>query len=411
MPRMSTHHQRKDRPPARVPRVAGLSPLSIASLFALLPAIAHSQSVDAVLRGKASDETGAGLSALTVILTAERGGVVRSATTDPEGHYLLLNLPAGGYEFRAELDGFTPMTRRALVLYVGTTVNFDFALKLAGLVSSVDVREDSPALETSKNTLTRIVQTAEIDALPVINRNFNDLAALAPGVTKTGVYGGVDIGGSRDFQNAYQVDGVSAERQHRGDQRIAYAQDWIQEFQVLTSQFNAEFGQAAGGVLNVITRAGGNQIAARAYGFLRNDAWDATPALVTRKPPLSELRMGGTVGGPVVKGRVFYFGGLERFDNASSNVVNSTFASSNGAFPSTDGQTLSLAKLDVVASQAHSIRLRYNRQRQRTTGASIGGTGIEEHGDYIGTLTSTQFGQPTTAGPKRRTQLGFRVDF
>ena len=360
----------------------GFSTLPIVFLLLLLPTFAGSQSLDAVLRGKASDETGAGLPALTLILTTEGRGVVRSATTDSQGHYVLLNLPPGAYDLRAELDGFTPITRRALMLYVGTTVTFDFALKLAGLAASVDVRETSPSLETSKNTLTRIVQTGEIDALPVINRNFNDLAALVPGVTKTGVYGGVDISGSRDFENGYQVDGVSAERQHRGDQRIAYAQDWIQEFQVLTSQFNAEFGQAAGGVLNVITRAGGNQMAGRLYGFLRNDAWDAAPAFVTQKPPLTEHRVGGTVGGPLVQDRVFYFGGIERFNNASSNIVNSTFASSNGAFPSTDGQTLSLAKLDVVASQAHRIRLRYNGQRERTTGSSIGGTGTEEHGRF-----------------------------
>jgi hypothetical protein len=160
-------------------------------------------------------------------------------------------------------------------------------------------------LEPSNNTLTRTVQTAEIDALPVINRNFNDLAALAPGVTKTGVYGGVDIGGSRDFQNTYHVDGVSAERQQVGDQRMPYAQDWIQEFQILTGQFNAEFGGASGGVLNVITRSGASQTAARLYGFFRNDAWDATPALVTRKPPLDEHRTGLTVGGPVLRDRAF----------------------------------------------------------------------------------------------------------
>ncbi len=106
-------------------------------------------------------------------------------------------------------------------------------------------------------------------------------------ITKTGVYGGVDISGSRDFQNAYQVDGVSGRRQRLGDQQIPYAQDWIQEFQVMTSQFNTEFGQASGGVLNAITHSGGNQISGRIYGFLRNDAWDATPALVTRKPPLT----------------------------------------------------------------------------------------------------------------------------
>ncbi len=102
----------------------------------------------------------------------------------------------------------------------------------------------APVLETTKNTLSRLIIRDELDALPVADRNFNDLASLAPGVTPTGIYGGVDINGSRDFQNGYYVDGVSAEGIALGDQRITYAQDWIKEFQVLTSQYNAEFGRS-----------------------------------------------------------------------------------------------------------------------------------------------------------------------
>jgi hypothetical protein len=357
--------------------------LSIASLsILLLPSFLGSQSLDVVLRGKVSDETGLGLPGATVIAIDEATGVLRSASADREGYFVLLTLPPSVYSVRAELDGFSPQILRAQTLHVGTTVAVNFSLGVAGVAESIEVRGKLPALEPSKNTVTRIVQTDEIDSLPVINRNFNDLAALAPGVTKTGIYGGVDISGSRDFQNAIQVDGVSAERQHLGDQQIPYAQDWIQEFQVMTSQFKPEFGQASGGVLNAITRSGGNQIAGRIYGFLRNDAWDALPAFVTRQPPLSEHRIGGTVGGPVVKDRLFYFAGIERFRNESSNVVNSTFVSANGTFPSTDDQTLFIVKLDVVADQNQRVRLRYNGQRQRTTGSSIGGISTQEHGRF-----------------------------
>lgn len=353
-----------------------------ALMFGLAIVTVHAQSLDVVVMGRLSDESGGALPGATIAATHQATGVSRTAVSDATGRYLLLNLPAGTYTVRAELDGFTPSAREAQTLYVGTTVTVDFELKLAGVVEHVTVGGTLPLLETSKSTLTRIVQTAEIDTLPVINRNFNDLAALAPGVTKTGVYGGVDISGSRDFQNAFQVDGMSAERQQLGDQRVPYAQDWIQEFQVLTSQASAEFGGASGGVLNVITRSGGNQVGGRLYGFFRNDAWDATPALVARKPPLSEHRLGATVGGPIVRDRVFYFGGIERFDNASSNVVSSSFPSANGTFPSTDQQTLALAKLDAVLSSRHQLRLRYNGQREQTTGATIGGISTQEHGRF-----------------------------
>jgi hypothetical protein len=356
--------------------------LLMASAVVLCPTFVWGQSLDATVKGTVSDESGGALPGATVVLRNESNGLVQATSVDSVGHYQLPGLPAGVYEIRAELSGFAPSITPSHTLYVGTSVTMDFVLTLAGVAEDVTVHSALPLLETSNNTLTRIVQTDEIDTLPVINRNFNDLAALAPGVTKTGVYGGVDISGSRDFQNAYLVDGVSAERQHLGDQQIAYAQDWIQEFQVLTGQFNAEFGQAAGGVLNALTRSGGNQITGRAYGFFRNDAWDAMPALVARKPPFSEHRIGGTVGGPIVTDRVFYFGGIERFSNASNSVVNSAFASANGTFPSTDVQTLGLAKLDLVASQSQRIRLRYNAQRQHTTGSSIGGIGTQEHGRF-----------------------------
>lgn len=352
------------------------------SVSVLIPVVTYAQSVDAVLSGTVLDESGAALPGTTVVATAEDTGLVRSAVTDLEGHYALMNLPAGPYTVRAELDGFAPHRRRAQTLHVGATVTIDFVLAVAGVAETVTVRGALAVLEPTRNSLTRIVQRNEIDSLPVINRNFNDLAALAPGATKTGVYGGVDISGSRDFQNAYQLDGVSAERHHLGDQRIVYAQDWIQEFQVLTSQFTVEFGQAAGGVINVITRSGANQSTRRAYGFFRNDAWDARPAFATRKPPLDEHRIGGTAGGALVKDRVFYFGGIERLSRASSAIVNSSFASANGTFPSTDQQTLWLGKVELFAGQSNTIRFRHNGQRQEITGSSIGGTGTEEHGRF-----------------------------
>lgn len=337
--------------------------------------------MDAVLEGTVSDETGATLAGATVTSTNASTGIARSAITDEHGYYMLRNLPAATYEVRAERIAFATKIRNQ-TLHVGTTVNIDFSLALAGVVESVTVRGALPAFETTKHTLARVVQTAEIDALPVVNRNFNDLATLAPGVTKPDASVGVAISGNQDFQNAYQIDGVSAERQHLGDQRMAYAQDWIQEFQVLTAVFNAEFGQSAGGVLNVITRSGGNQATGRAYGFFRDDGWDATPALVTRKPPLSEHRIGGTAGGPAVKNRLFYFGGIERFSNESSGVVASAFPSANGAFPSTETQTIFVAKVDAVTGRDHSVRVRYNGQRSRTTGSSIGGISTQEHGRF-----------------------------
>src|SRR5690606_17494912 len=116
--------------------------------------------------------------------------------------------------------------------------------------------------------------------------------------------------------------------------------------------------QAAGGTLNVVTRSGGNEFTGRLYGFARNDAWDATPALVDSAPPLREYRVGATAGGPLVANRLFYFTGLERLDIRSSNVVRSSFASANGSFPSLERQLLGLVRLDALATPNHHVRMR-----------------------------------------------------
>lgn len=356
-------------------------PVSVALAFALQsPLIA--QSLEAVVQGKVADATGAAVPGAAITASNDATGLTREATSDAAGHYVLLDLPPGRYDLRVDLSGFAPTVVRHQVLHVGTVVTIDYVLNVASLSETVDVRGNLPALEATRPALTRVVQRSELEALPVVNRNFNDLAALAPGVTKTGVYGGVDISGSRDFQNAYQVDGVSAKRQRLGDQRLPYAQDWIEEFQVITTQFSPEFGQASGGVLNVITRSGSNQLAGRGYAFFRNDEWDARPAFVTRKPPLDEQRFGGILSGPVMKSRLFYFGGVERFSSDSSNVVNSSFASENGTFPATDRQLLTIAKVDAVASPAERLRFRFNGQREETTGSATGGISTREHGRF-----------------------------
>ena len=354
--------------------------LLLASVFVLQSLHARGQSVDVVIAGTVFNGSGAVLPGATITTTANATGVLRSVVTDATGRYALLNLPSGIYNVRAELPGFSAHTRPAQTLHVGTIVTLDFVLTIAGGGETVTVTGELPAPEPTRHSLSRVVQKREIDALPVINRGFNELAALAPGVTKTGVYGGVDISGSRDYQNAYQVDGVSAERQFIGDQRVKYAQDWIEEFQVLTGQFNVEFGQSSGGVLNVVTRSGGNRATRRAYGFVRNEAWDATPAFATRKAPLDEHRVGGTAGGPVVRNRIFYFGGIERLSSTSSNVVNSSFPSENGTFPSTNEQTLWLEKFEVFVNPSQTLRFRHNGQHQRMTGSQVGGVSTEEHG-------------------------------
>jgi hypothetical protein len=363
----------------------------------LAPPVATAQSMDAVVTGIVTDQSGAVLPGVTITATNSGTGLVRSDTSDAAGLYRLPPLPAGTYEIKAELAGFRAHVRANQTLHVGTTVNIDVVLDVVTAAEAVDVIASAPILETTKNTLSRLVAKDEIDSLPVVDRSFNALTALVPGVTATGAYGGVEISGSRDFQNGYTVDGVSAEGLSVGEQRVWLAQDWIQEFQVLTSQYNVEFGRASGGIVNAITRSGTNDLTASAYGFFRNDAWDATPAFADAKAPLDIKRLGGTVGGKVIANRLFYFGGVEWYDNASSRVVNSAFPAANGVVPYTTREELFLGKIDYHASPSMTYRLRYNRQGNRVGNAGVGGAATEEFGvsldvsgyDVVGTAMHT----------------------
>ena len=202
-------------------------------LVLTIPSRAGAQGVDAQLHGVIRDRTGAELPGTLVSVSNVDTSIVRSATTDATGRYWVVPLPAGSYTVKAERAGFRTETRPDRVFPVGERIIIDFVLEVAA-TQSVDVVETSPALETTRNTLSRLVTRDEVDLLPVVDRNFNALASLAADVTATGTYGCVDIGGSRDFQNGYHIDGVSAEGLGAGEQRITYAQDWIQKFEVLT---------------------------------------------------------------------------------------------------------------------------------------------------------------------------------
>jgi hypothetical protein len=368
------------RTSAPSPRVACRALAVLCALTTWIsPPSTAAQSVDAVFKGVVTDRSGAVISGATVTVRNLDTGLVDLATTDGTGHYRSLLLPPGSYSVTVEREGFHMQVRDGR-LHVGAVLTIDFSLELAAHPATVDVVGDAPVLETARHTLARLVAKEEIDALPVIDRNFNALASLAPGVTPTGTYGGVDIGGSRDFQNGLLVDGLSAESLGAGDQRILYAQDWIREFQVLISQYNAEFGRSSGGVVNVITRSGSNTTTGRAYGFFRNEAWDATPAFATVKAPLQSTRLGGTAAGRVIPNRLFYFGGFEWFDDETSRVVNSAFPERNGSVPATADQKLFIAKIEGQASASSLFRIRLNGDRRRTTGEGVGGRVTEEFG-------------------------------
>jgi hypothetical protein len=263
----------------RDPSRTGLLLLALGLVPGLLGQEALAQGYNATLRGKVVDEQGAALPGVVVTVRNVGTNDTRSVTSGVAGLYFLPSLPAGTYDVTAALSGFATGKRSALVLRVSQEATVDFALKVGQMSEEITVSAEAPILETTRNTLGTIINKDQIDELPVIDRDFASLAKLSPGVS-TGVGGNGDtlsFNGQHGFSNGFFVDGATAEWQYYGKQSSTFVQDWIQEFQVMTNSYPAEFGTASGGIINAITRSGTNNFHGRAYGFFRDDSLDSAP--------------------------------------------------------------------------------------------------------------------------------------
>lgn len=348
--------------------------LSILTLLMPLAASAFAQTSFATLQGRAIDEQGGRLPGAAVTVRHIETNAVRTAVTDSLGHYYVPNLPAGSYDVAVELAGFGS-ARRQLVLRVGQDATLDVILKVGAVEESITVAGQAAIVETNAVVGTAITNR-EIDDLPTIARDFSDLAKLAPGITTTGQAGmGFSTAGQKQYQNNILVDGATNAMQFYGTQAESYPQDWIQEFQVMTNGFSAEFGQASGGVLNVITRSGSNTMQGRLYGFFRDDRFDTAPfagrfvdgepVFLDSPPQYNQQRWGGFLGGPLKKDSVFFFGGVESLTNDATTVLAiSDYWRARGyepVIPSKNTNRVFMIKGDWNANRANRVSVRHSR--------------------------------------------------
>ena len=363
--------------------------LAVAQVL-LIVTLASGQTALGTLRGTVLDEQGGALPGVTVTVRLAETNAVQTVVTGSEGRYFLPNLRPGRYEVLTELPSFVP-NKQGLDLRVGQDLTVNFTMKLGGVSETVDVVASAVAVET-QSTLATVITNKQIDDLPTIARNFSALATISPGATTstatgTGQGTGVSISGQRPFSNGIIVDGASNQMQFYGRQANDFPQDWIQEFQVLTNSFSAEYGQAAGGMMNVITRSGANRLNARAYGFFRNDKFDQPPfagrydanklpIFLDTTPPFTQQRWGGFVGGPIVKDKLFYFGGIERLDLTSSDVLGiSDYWRQTvrpTVIPTGEKETVGMVKIDTNVNQNNRAYFRYTNTHRRDL--NVGGT-------------------------------------
>jgi hypothetical protein len=354
-------------------RVRFLSLMSLVTVLLLggLASTAAAQTSLATLRGRVTDQQGGVLPGATVTAVQTETNTRRAGTTNDAGQFYIPSLPSGTYDISVELPGFS-VSKRSVTLRVGQEATADFVLGLSTVAETVQVTGTTALVET-KSTLGGMIDKKEIDNLPTIDRNFASLAQLAPGVSSTGTSSmGFNAGGQRQYQNQIFMDGATNAQQFYGTQAEMYPQDWVQEFQVMTTGYAAEFGQATGAVLNVITRSGSNSTQGRVYGFYRNSSLDSgpyagrfangEPVYLDEAPPYHNYRVGGYLGGPIVPNKLFYFGGYESYSNNQSAILsisdywrNLGYAS---VIPAENTSRIYMLKADANLSQKHRLQLR-----------------------------------------------------
>jgi hypothetical protein len=277
--------------------------------------------------GAVFDETKSALPGATVTVVNLANGQERVVRTNERGRYQATALQPGRYSVTTELQGFATV-KREVTVNVGSTVDVDVDMRIAGVAETLTVTGEAPLVQSKKTDLSSVIGEQELEALPSKGRQYLDFAALLPTSTEsvTRFQGtGAVIGGARSKEGTLLVDGFYNLDEMFTQPKQRHSQDAIQEFQVVTFGGSAEYGRAIGGVINAVTKSGGNDVKGTGYGFFRDknlNAQDfAEKQRGTPKSDFSRQQWGGTVGGPIKVNRSFYFGAYERvvedipFDN------------------------------------------------------------------------------------------------
>ena len=307
----------------------------VVCLLSLLCSAAFSQTITASLQGKISDKTGAVLPKATVTATNTETGFSRSTSSSESGEYKISSLPVGNYKVTAKAASFQPQTR-TLPLALGDNVTVDFSLAPGAVEQQVVVTTEAPLIEPTRTSTDSVIEQAQIQSLPVNGRQFIDFALLAPGVTIGDTTAGstdviiepvtkLSFAGQNIHYNFIAIDGADNISTASGVQKTTPSTDAVREFRVINNTYSVEAGRAVGGIVNIITKSGTNDLHGSLYEFFRNNAMDATSPLAA--PGLNKLQQnqfGFTLGGPIKKGRTFFFGNYEgqrRNENPFYNSV------------------------------------------------------------------------------------------
>jgi hypothetical protein len=313
---------------------------------------AWSQEVTASITGTVTDPSGAAVAGATITATSQERGLSYSAVTNDSGLYRISQLPVGTYALKVEKSGFASVSHPPFVLTLNQIARIDIGMKIGQTTETVEVTGAAPVLETDVTQVDTIINAATNDSLPLASRNYVQLTLLSPGSVSTdpssfnngnntGGYGGRPlINGNREQANNFLLDGM--DNNQVSDNLLGYtpAPDAIQEFNLITNNAPAEFGNFQGGIVNATIKSGTNSFHGDVWEFFRNDVLNANTWSNNfkglAKDKLRWNMFGATVGGPILKNKLFFFADYQgqRFDIPGSSTANTVFTAleRNGDF-------------------------------------------------------------------------------
>ena len=308
--------------------------LAVALLFTT-GSLARAQITSATISGTIKDETGGVLPGVDVVIRNLDTGLTRSVVTDSNGYFTVPGLAPGKYEARGSLQGFATGVQSGIVLEVAQQAGFNLTLKVGTTSETITVTGESPIVDIRTSGLSAIVLEKAIEELPLNGRNYINLATLQPGIINFTEKSGtapatrgmqLNINGMGGRSNSFLIDGANM-KGYAGIATVTAADstlgvETIREFRVVTNSFSADYGRAMGGVINIATKSGSNELHGSGFEFFRNSKMDARNFFdVGDAPPFTRHQYGATAGGPLRRNKIFFFGGYERLQEDLGQTV------------------------------------------------------------------------------------------
>ncbi len=390
-----------------------------------LPQTAFCQTAgSATITGTVTDPTGSVVPGAAVTLRNTDTGIERKTETSDAGVYTAAFLQPGHYDVEVAKPGFTSVIRKELSLQVGQTLSVDLAMAVQSTQAEVTVTGEAPVVDPDKTEVSQVVSEAAVSNLPVSGRRWDTFVLLTPNVTTDGTSGMVSYRGVSGLYNSNTVDGANNNQALFSEARgravsgaYVYSLDSVKEYQVTASNYSAELGQAAGGVVNAVTKSGTNNYHGDLFYYLREPNWNALDPLpksqgIYNQPIHQWQQFGTSVGGPIVKEKLFFFltyDGSRKVNPVTytsstnahtqltcptqltatqcSNAIN--FVSGlTGTYPRATNQDVGFGKFDYMVTQRNHLStsfdfMNYRAPNAYSTAPSYNNDSIQTNGSYV----------------------------